>query len=250
MEEQNNRSHQVENEIREMHPIENDNDDLSKPNNNFEECVENQKEENVKDALVNVTGSGLGLQVGPPNVDPNASLDQADSGGDNMEEFMDQSSSNSTDIEKITSKGGIRVGENVEEDNHENSSQSFDLNTEPFEVNKDGYMDPISIRHNGSICDSKAKGKKQKKASNAKAVPTSMKLKDVMRANFANSQRKQKKSNRSQNSQNSPSKSKNSISVEMMKTKNIGDEIGFCLDGFEEMLRDEIEGEGVLKQQK
>ncbi|KAI3751897.1 hypothetical protein L2E82_22990 [Cichorium intybus] len=220
MENQNNISHQVENEICEMHLIENENDDLCKPNNNFEEGIENQKGPVKITSRMCVSGSDLGSQARPPNVDPNVSLDQAYSGGDNLEEFMDQSSSNNTNIEKITSKDGMRVGENVEEDNHENSNQLFDLNTEPFEVNKDGYRDPIPGRQNGSICDPKAKGKKQKKASNAK------------------------------NSQNSPSKSENSISVEMMKTKNIGDEIGFCLDGFEEMLRAEIEGEGVLKQQK
>ncbi|KAI3723422.1 hypothetical protein L2E82_34975 [Cichorium intybus] len=41
-----------------------------------------------------------------------------------------------------------------------------------------------------------------------------------------------------------------SVSIEVEKTKNIGKEVGFQLDGFEEVVRAEIEGEGVMKQQK
>ncbi|KAI3708636.1 hypothetical protein L2E82_37947 [Cichorium intybus] len=228
---------------------------------NESQCKSNNSCENAE-ALRNEADS-LGSQSGPLNVDLIKSVDQANSEGNNCEVHMDQSSSNNAKFVHPSRDSGSQVkdndeGENCRQEvedithishsNPENSRHPFDLNTEPYEGSKDVNKEIVSGLHKESIPDSK--GTKQKKSINAKVIPTSMKLKDVMRANYANSQRKSNKTNRSQGSQNSLSKSENSISVELMKTKNIGDEVGFCLEGFEEMLRAEIEGEGVFNQQK
>ncbi|KAI3508777.1 hypothetical protein L1887_23791 [Cichorium endivia] len=50
--------------------------------------------------------------------------------------------------------------------------------------------------------------------------------------------------------QSSLSNSGCSVSIEVEKTKNFGKEVGFQLDGFDEEVRAEIEGQGVMKQQK
>ncbi|KAI3765164.1 hypothetical protein L2E82_15191 [Cichorium intybus] len=209
---------QVENENRERQPSNNGNEVQNISNYLNDEGVKVHEVEMDLGVRECDAEAGLGSQLGPLNEDPISLMAQVNSGGDNCVESMDQTSSNNADIEKSTSENGIRVGENAEA---ESPGQEEDNNTHP---SQESSSLPLDLNTDPN--------------------------EDVLRENSVNNQRKLKKSHWSQGSQFSPSKSENSISVEMLKTKNIGGEIGFCLDGFKEMLRAEIEGEGVGKQQK
>ncbi|KAI3513091.1 hypothetical protein L1887_20417 [Cichorium endivia] len=97
---------------------------------------------------------------------------------------------------------------------------------------------------------SKNKDKRSKKQVNAKSSTFSatMKPEDILNAN---AYRKNKKAESSHKNQSSPNKSENSLTIseEIIKTKNVGSEVGFQIEGFDEMLRNEIEGEGMTKKQ-
>lgn len=97
---------------------------------------------------------------------------------------------------------------------------------------------------------SKSKDKRAKKQGIAKSssFPATMKSKDILKAN---AYRKNKKADHNYKNQSSPNKSENSITIseEILKTKNIGAEVGFQIEGFDELLRNEIEGEGMIRKQ-
>ncbi|KAI3750347.1 hypothetical protein L2E82_20981 [Cichorium intybus] len=82
------------------------------------------------------------------------------------------------------------------------------------------------------------KDKAASKSNSLRNKPISMKLKHIVRTI---NQKKSKTVNGGRSSQVSP----NTVSIEIEKTKEIGAEVGFRLDGAEDLLRSEIEGEGV-----
>ncbi|KAI3691133.1 hypothetical protein L2E82_49351 [Cichorium intybus] len=115
-------------------------------------------------------------------------------------------------------------------------SHTIDLNNEPKKTGKFGDEGNKKIR----LQSSKVK---------SKSLPRSLKPKVVM---WANRQKFQKKRDKAQNSQSSQdiSESSNSVTAEIFKTMNIGNDVGFQMQGFDEMLRSEIQGEGVNRFQK
>ncbi|KAI3514745.1 hypothetical protein L1887_13413 [Cichorium endivia] len=124
------------------------------------------------------------------------------------------------------------------------SSHSIDLNSEPMErYDWHDLVEEYLLRHGTK--KSKNKDKKSKKQGNAKSSTflATMKPKDILKVN---AYRKNKKAESSHKNQSSPNKSENSITIskEIIKTKNVGSEVGFQIEGLEEMLRNEIEGEG------
>ncbi|KAI3750508.1 hypothetical protein L2E82_21147 [Cichorium intybus] len=128
---------------------------------------------------------------------------------------------------------------------NEHSDDSIDLNVEPDEGI--GKLGEDMIRSQDHPKKHRNKDNKGKKPKAAKNNPASVKFKDVVRAyNFKKSRRSDSlPSNRSNH--RSPSKSSDSISIELGLTKNVGSAIGFQIEGFEHMLRSEIEGEGGKK---
>ncbi|KAI3500594.1 hypothetical protein L1887_36418 [Cichorium endivia] len=130
------------------------------------------------------------------------------------------------------------------------SSQSIDLNSEPLE--KYDWFDIAEeelVRYEKTK-KSKNKDKKSKKLGKtiSSSFPVTVKPKDVLKAKVY---RKNKKADQSHKNHSSPNKSQNSISIseEILKSKNVGLEVGFQMEGFDEMLRNEIEGEGMIKKQ-
>ncbi|KAI3788826.1 hypothetical protein L2E82_01604 [Cichorium intybus] len=99
-------------------------------------------------------------------------------------------------------------------------TQSIDLNSAPCHNNVGAGMESAKDDCDGKQDQVKNKQKKTKKTCSSKNTHSSMKFKDVIRANN-----------------------------KIQKTKNIDEEVGFRLDGFEDQLRVEIEGEGVSKLQ-
>ncbi|KAI3523897.1 hypothetical protein L1887_02387 [Cichorium endivia] len=150
------------------------------------------------------------------------------------------SNSQEGDNSEQGSPGEVRSGIN-EGDN--SSINSIDLNCCPTERQM----------NSGENEDRGTNGKIQKKGVYATLNPISMKLKDRIHTKNANSSKKAKKRNGKSGksaSQTSQNISVNSISCEVLKTANIGKEVGFQLDGFEEKLRAEIEGEGAANPKK
>ncbi|KAI3723310.1 hypothetical protein L2E82_34797 [Cichorium intybus] len=147
--------------------------------------------------------------------------------------------------------GGEEAEDEVE-DEDDDDTQSFDLNNmplDPLDKMVEAAEDQV-WREKARI--SKIKERKDCKANNSKSAPISLKLKDVW---IANGQKRHKKIVGRQSGQLSRensvnSENSNSISVEIIKTKNNGMEVGFQLDGFDEALRCEIEGEGVAGKEK
>ncbi|KAI3723471.1 hypothetical protein L2E82_35073 [Cichorium intybus] len=91
------------------------------------------------------------------------------------------------------------------------------------------------------------KAKKQKKSAKlVKGVPHSMKMKDIVRGNF----QKKPKKGEGEKARSSSNGSINSTSIDVMKNIEVGQDVGFQLDGFDQILRKEIEGEGVNKCQR
>ncbi|KAI3722882.1 hypothetical protein L2E82_34051 [Cichorium intybus] len=129
------------------------------------------------------------------------------------------------------------------------SSQSFDLNSEPME-RCDWFDIEEEVLRCGKSKKSKNKDKKSKRLENVKycTFPITMKSKDVLKAK---AYKKNKKADQSHTNHSSPNKSESSINIseEILKTKNLGSEVGFQMEGFDEMLRNEIEGEGVTRKQ-
>ncbi|KAI3740215.1 hypothetical protein L2E82_30639 [Cichorium intybus] len=114
-----------------------------------------------------------------------------------------------------------------------------DLNTEP--------TGPCCDKADNQANQESGKGKKQKKSARlVKSVPPSMEMKDIVRANF----QKKAKKGEGEKARSSSNGSINSISIEVMKTIEVGQDVGFQLDGFDQILRKEIEGEGVNKCQR
>ncbi|KAI3782104.1 hypothetical protein L2E82_12137 [Cichorium intybus] len=143
-------------------------------------------------------------------------------------------------------KSNFNFSGEVEEgdrDGNDSTSKSIDLNFIPT----DGHMESGG----NEVGDTNVKSKK--KGACATTNPISMKLKDIIHTRNANSSKKAKKKqgkNGKGASQSSLNVSTNSISCEVIKTVNIGKEVGFQLDGFEEILRAEIEGEGASNLKK
>ncbi|KAI3680290.1 hypothetical protein L2E82_50516 [Cichorium intybus] len=130
---------------------------------------------------------------------------------------------------------------------NELSDDSIDLNVEPDEgIGKLGEDMIRSQDHPKKHRNKDNKGKISKVVKNAHA---SVKFKDVVCAYSSKKSRRYDilLSNRPNHS--SPSKSGDSLSIELGLTKNVGSAIGFQMDGFDHMLRSEIEGEGgrILK---
>ncbi|KAI3525944.1 hypothetical protein L1887_05081 [Cichorium endivia] len=128
------------------------------------------------------------------------------------------------------------------------NSQSIDLNIEPHEsTEKINGTEEVLGSENAQI--PRLKEKKQKKTHKSKSAQVSLKLKDVLKGN---GHRKQKKYVGLQLSQSNLDHSESSINIseEIDMTKKIGNDVGFQLDGFEEVLRNEIEGEGVFSKKK
>ncbi|KAI3791266.1 hypothetical protein L2E82_04978 [Cichorium intybus] len=130
------------------------------------------------------------------------------------------------------------------------SSQSIDLNSEPLDIYDWYDIADEEARRRGRAKKSKSKDKRAKKQGIAKSssFPATMKSKDILKAN---AYRKNKKADHNYKNQSSPNKSENSITIseEILKTKNIGAEVGFQIEGFDELLRNEIEGEGMIRNQ-
>ncbi|KAI3753251.1 hypothetical protein L2E82_25298 [Cichorium intybus] len=130
-------------------------------------------------------------------------------------------------------------------------SHSLDLNSDPVVSENRAFEMEEEFFRKGRSNKANKKGKKQKKQSSTKPTGTdksapisiSMKLKDVLRSNSIRRHKKQDGNHTSQNSNNDV-ESMNSISAEINKTKDIGEKVGFRLQGFEEVLGQEIEGEG------
>ncbi|KAI3520227.1 hypothetical protein L1887_09516 [Cichorium endivia] len=125
-------------------------------------------------------------------------------------------------------------------------TQKIDLNSAPSDNHEAAGLKSADEGLAGIHDKIKHKQKKSKKAGSLKNTSISMKLKDVIRAS---NNKRQKRVDGVQSGQSTSNKSDNSLFVEIQKTKNIGEEVGFRLDGFKEQLRTEIEGEGVPKQQ-
>ncbi|KAI3708475.1 hypothetical protein L2E82_37645 [Cichorium intybus] len=130
------------------------------------------------------------------------------------------------------------------------SSQSIDLNSEPLERYDWFDIAEEELVRYEKTKKSKNKDKKSKKLGKAisSSFPVTMKPKDVLKSKFY---RKNKKADQSHKNRSNPNKSENSINIseEILKSKNVGLEVGFQMEGFDEMLRNEIEGEGMIKKQ-
>ncbi|KAI3503346.1 hypothetical protein L1887_31786 [Cichorium endivia] len=125
-------------------------------------------------------------------------------------------------------------------------SKTIDLNAIPSEIQEETEEDREKTYFGENRHKKNKKERKYKKANNSKNGTISMKFKDVM---LTNNSRRHKSVEGVQVSQSNSNKSSNSLSVEIHRTKNIGEEIGIRLEGFEEQLREVSEGECVLKQQ-
>ncbi|KAI3789531.1 hypothetical protein L2E82_02330 [Cichorium intybus] len=131
--------------------------------------------------------------------------------------------------EAYKSSGGDST-EEIHSNSQDCEVKSLDLNSDPIEIIEEQFL-----RH-------KHKDKKGKKLDKQTLGAMSLKLKDVVRAKNV---KKQKRPHKSQSANQSPSKSLNSVSMELELTKKVGSAVGFQLEGHEHMLRSEIEGEGV-----
>ncbi|KAI3691544.1 hypothetical protein L2E82_49909 [Cichorium intybus] len=144
---------------------------------------------------------------------------------------------------------GNKEGDSFSASSEENANHAFDLNNEPFNSQHQPSESGEDGNGQGRSPKTKHKDKSVRNTHSSKSAPRSLKLKDVVRANY---QRSNKKRDRAQNSQISFNNSEcsDSISAEVNKTVNIGMEVGFQLQGFDEELRHEIEVEDVDRRQK
>ncbi|KAI3525497.1 hypothetical protein L1887_04335 [Cichorium endivia] len=120
--------------------------------------------------------------------------------------------------------------------------KNIDLNTTPAESIDESGEEERSSKHVGISQKYRSK-EKMKKNHNT----VSLKLKDLVRSS---NYKKSKRTENAKSTQSSPNNSNTSISTEIIKTKTIGAEVGFQLEGFEHRLRSEIEGEGALISKK
>ncbi|KAI3690017.1 hypothetical protein L2E82_47991 [Cichorium intybus] len=130
------------------------------------------------------------------------------------------------------------------------SSKSIDLNSEPLEGYDWQDLVEEDLLRRGKSKKSKNKDRRPKKQANGihSTFPATMKPKDILKVN---AYRRYKKTESNHKNHSSPNKSENSLTIseEITKTKFVGSEVGFQVEGFEEMLRKEIEGEGMTKKQ-
>ncbi|KAI3505745.1 hypothetical protein L1887_27958 [Cichorium endivia] len=171
----------------------------------------------------------MGSHTGPDAVGPTLNHCNSDSNSGHI-----QACENSNNNFSAKEKDGNQSRD-------ENVSQSIDLNFIPT----GGYMEA------GDNEDGGVKVKAQKKGICVKSNPISMKLKDIIHTRNSNKKSKKKHGkNGAGASQSSLNASVESVSCEVIKTATIGKEVSFQLDGFEETLRVEIEGEGTSTHKK